>query len=275
MARHKRNSTVEEVNADVAASIDFDNISDVEPINDDGIITNIQPEEEKQEELVKEKEPKINDPDWTSWVLGQFEQNELDEGLPKVNGLRRMARKLIGPIIKSKSDTKQCPTIENEQRATVEYTIVILNKYLLEDDEEPHIIEFTDVADAYKGNIKGLEYARFPTANASTRAEVRVLRKLLNLSVVASEEISDQPLEEAGFSNRITESQITKIDIKCHQLNIDVMKFINMGKTKYNKIEDIPQITAVKMFGLINEYQQEVKPIPESIKGYSPSWRGE
>lgn len=257
-------SKKKEIVEEAVLSIDLDNPENVEILDDETDIN---------QDLTLD--PKMDDPAWTTWVLGQFESSELEDGLPKVDGLRRLVRKLVGPIIKGKAKTRQAPTIENEQRATVEYTVRVLNKYQLYDYEEPYIVEFTDVADAYRGNIKGLEYARFPTAMAATRAEARALRKVLNLGIVASDEISDQPLEEAGFTGKISESQITKIDIKCQQLDIDVIKFINMGKVKYNSVENVSNNTAIKMFGLINEYQQEVKPIPESIIGYKPNWRGE
>lgn len=269
MAR-KRNELVQEANADIAASIDFNNEEDFTVLED-----KIDDENESEDGAETETRPKMDSPEWTNWVLSQFEQSELDEGRPKVDGLRRMVRKLIGPIIKGKAEVKQVPTVENEQRSTVEYTIVVLNRYSLEKFETEYELEYTDAADAYWRNINGLQFGRFPVAMASTRAEVRALRKALNFGIAGSEELSDQPLEEAGFSGKISESQITKIDIKCQQLNIDVIKFINMGKIKYSRIEDVTNHVAIKMFGLINEYQQTVKPIPDSIVGYKPNWRGE
>ncbi len=249
----------------IVTDIDFSNNADVSPIDSPIVLTVEAPE----------GPPVMYDPEWSDYVMGQFEPNELDEGLPKVNGLLRLTRKLLGPIVKITPDTKQVPTIENEQRATVQITVTILRKYNLEDDEEPYLMEFGDVADAYVHNIKGLEYAIFPTANASTRALVRALRRALNLDTVASEEISDQPIESAGLDGQISESQISKLDLKCHQLDINVMKFINIGKTKYNKIEDVKSSIFIKMFSRINEYQRKVLPIPDSILGYDPNWRGD
>jgi hypothetical protein len=150
--------------------------------------------------------------------------------------------------------------------------VVVKNVHQLNDHETPYEVRYTDAADAYKGNVKGLEYARFPVAMAASRAQGRALRMALSLGVVAAEEISDQPLEEAGFSGTITKSQIDKIDIKCQQLNIDVLKFMNMGKQKYFSIEEVANRTAISMFKLLNEYQQGVKEIPTNILGYQTDW---
>lgn len=279
----RKKSEVDEVNADVAASLDFEDPEQIQILDDDGLsgdlTDSVSGEIDKQQLTVV---PSMESISWTPWVMSQFEPSELDQGLPKVDGLRRLTRKLIGPILKGSATIKQWPTIENEHRATVEYTVIVLNKYNLEVNEEPYEVEFTDVADAYLGNIRGIAYAIYPSAMASTRAQVRALRMALNLAVVGVDEVSDQPLEESGLSGKITESQITKIDIKCQQLDIDVLKFINMGKQKYKDITSVTSNTAIKMFGLINKYQQydEAKsgmgePIPDTIRGYNSKWRGD
>lgn len=229
---------------------------------------------EKEENVVEATpRPPMDSPDWKDWVMSHFLPTELDNGLPKVDGLRRVTRKLIGPILEGHTKVVQYPTIENEQRATVEYTVVVQNRHQLGDHETPYEVRFTDAADAFKGNVKGLEYARFPVAMAASRAQGRALRMALNLGVVAAEEISDQPLEEAGFASSITKSQIDKIDIKCQQLNIDVLKFMNIGTQKYYNIEEVSNRTAIKMFKLLNEYQQGVKEIPTGILGYQTEWK--
>ena len=100
--KNSLNKDVEEVNADVAAAVDFDNADYIQPIEDgDGIAGAVLTESEAKKELVKfQIPPKMDDPKWTDWVLSQFEPSELEEGLPKVDGLRRLTRKLIGPILK-------------------------------------------------------------------------------------------------------------------------------------------------------------------------------
>jgi hypothetical protein len=216
--------------------------------------------------------PTMEDPEWEDYILKQFMPEELDRGLPKANGLRRLVRKNIGPIISGKVHVCQVPTIDNEHRSTVEYELQILNIYNLQDGESPYVVTYSEAADAYLANVKGQEFARFPVAMASTRAQTRALRFALNLSKVSSEECTDMPLEASGFSKKITINQIESIDVKCQQLDIDVLKFIAMGKKKYKKMEDVSHEDAVSMFKLINLYQQQKKDVPDDIIGYDPDW---
>jgi hypothetical protein len=230
---------VEENNANIAESFSFAN--DIHPIEDHT--------ENSESEIIEEpKVPKMYDPEWNDYVLRHFESNELDNGNPKVDGLRRVVRKLFGPILAGKAEVKDCPTLDNGQRATVEYTVKVLNQKILEDYEEPYILEFTDAADAWHGNIPNEKFAIYPVAMATTRAEGRALRKAINFTVVTAEEVSDQPVEESAFNAMITESQINKLDVKCSQLDI-------------------------KLFEELSNYQRQAKKPPSDIKGYEPTWR--
>lgn len=231
------------------------------------------------------KAPKIEDPDWLDYVMSLFEPDELDDGYPKANGLRRIVRKVFGPIIKAYPHTVQIPTPQNLMRATVEFTVVVLNKKQLDQDEVPYEMHFADVADAYIDNIKGDVFASFPPAIASTRAEVRALRKMLNIGIVAAEELPD-PNFSKSVAGEIPDSLVNKIDSKCGFLNINVMKFINMGRGKpgkpavFGSIKEVSWALGQKMFSALNVYQQDISKggtdvIPAKIVGYNPNWRTE
>jgi len=73
--------------------------------------------------------------------------------------------------------------------------------------------------------------------------------------------------------NNISAAQIRFLDTKCKQLNIDVVKFINMGSENYKSVEDIKKKTASKMLSMLNEYQTKNKETPKDIKGYDSNWR--
>lgn len=243
--------------------VDFKNNEDIVPVEENFVVESV------------ELPPSMSDTQWQNYVMSHFEADELEDGRPKVDGLRRVVRKLIGPIISGKASVKQVPTLENGQRSTVEYTVVVLNINNSEYGDAVSQLEFTDAADAWHANMppNGLEFARFPVAIASTRAEVRALRKVLNLKIAAAEEISNQPLAESGVDGQITEGQITKIDIKCQEHNINVMKFINMGKVQYKEIKDVSYDKAIKMFQLLTDYQRKIRDIPPTIQGYIADWR--
>lgn len=220
--------------------------------------------------------PLMSDPEWQDYVLSQLEPYEKDNGLPKARGLVRLVKKLLGPIIDQSPNTIQCPTEENDYRCVVEYRLVINRKRSLEPDEEPYVQTCTDVADAYPDNIYGEAFKVFQVPIASTRALARACRNALSIFVVSAEEvvstdsISQQP---------ISENQINKIDSKCATLNIDVMKYINLGRGRpgkpqaFGRIEEVSYDLAVEMYKGLNKYQQGEINIPEKVVGYKSDWR--
>jgi hypothetical protein len=251
--------------------IDFE--KDIEPI-EESVFLHVNPEE-----LVAKLPMTMTHPDWEDHVMSQFASKELFDGRPKVSGLRRVVRLLLGRIVESYPEVLQVPTFENGQRSTCKYTVKIYQTKSLDDGDEPDYITYSDVADAWRENIEHAMFAKFPPAMAATRAEGRALRKLLNLSIAAAEEIDGREPEENVLEGYASESQITRLDIKCEQLDIDVMKFINQfkknEKDKYKNIKDVQYRNAAKMFPMLNEYEREIKEVPDSIKGYLNNWRND
>lgn len=222
-------------------------------------------------------EPDMTDPEWSSYVIRQLDDDEKDvDGNPYVHGLRRIVSKLLGPILKGKAHVIQAPRFIADlglamQPATVEYTLEILMGKTL-DGIDPYVVELTDVADVYAGNTDP-EYARHPSAMAATRAEGRCLRKALQLKrVVAAEEMTLVPIEASGANGCITPTQINFIDKLCKQLKVDVMKYVNMGERKFDTIDDVPHKTALKMTEHLTVWTNNPSKVPESIKGYKIDW---
>ena len=93
------------------------------------------------------------------------------------------------------------------------------------------------------------------------------------VSIVRQAVSADQGLDgEWKETDTISEPQINFIDAKCKQLNIDLMKFINVGSEHYGTITEVSKKTASKMLATLNEYQTKKKPTPEKILGYE-NWR--
>lgn len=246
------------------------------PENDEDLINKfeiIPPTQEDEDEIpidpkVKdepvEETPTMGHPKWSAYVLSKFEEDETIEGNPTVDGLRRVATVVLGPIIVSKSAVIGIPTPDNAGHATVEHTIAIMF-------DDGDIRTFTECADVNMSNTDS-EYARYPSATASTRAEGRALRKALQLKrVVSAEEVDSIPLEQAG---KITTGQIQFIENMCHRNDINVLKVINLNSNKqYKKIEEVPQATAVLINKFLSECQSGKRQIPEKILGYDSNWR--
>jgi hypothetical protein len=209
-------------------------------------------------------EPRMDSPDWSPWVMRHFAEDEVDrDGNPMVHGLRRVTRLLLGPILYSGADPVQAPSFAPGfeklgilQPAVVAYTVKVLMCRPDVPQMPAYEVTFKDVADVYHGNTDP-DFARHATATAATRAEARCLRKLLQLKSVASEEKTLVPTFEAAQDGMITPTQVNFLNILCHRNDINVMKFVNMGKTKYDRVEDVPYGTAALMVEHLSGFQND------------------
>lgn len=221
---------------------------------------------ENDEPITNEVIPSYNSPEWETYVLSQFKESELDGKHPKVNGLRRVAELLLGPIVFS-GPSVVFPATDQQYsgRASCVFQLTF-SPWLNGLDNTAR--QFSAAADSYAGNTDD-KYSIFPLAIAETRAEARALRRALKLNVVASDELTDkvaqQPQAEVSKeidwqpSEPVGSSQITILNTLCDRLNIDLDKFINSGEKKYNNIKEITKETALKMIQRLNEYQSAEK----------------
>ena len=81
------------------------------------------------------------------------------------------------------------------------------------------------------------------------------------------------PLGDAGTNGLITSQQINFIDILCKRIKVDVMKYINLGNTKYTQIEEVPYDTATKMTEHLSGWQNDPSQVPDKVKPYKIDWR--
>lgn len=216
----------------------------------------------KDQLVPKEVRPDMSEDIWFDYVMKQFTEDELEQGYPKVDGLRRVVRKLLGPIVESSAHCVQAPNEENGFTATVEHKIVI--HWLHNEDYLPaHERTFTEISDVSMLNTSP-EFYIHASATASSKAEGRALRKALMLKIIAAEEISQQVTANTG--DKINDNQKNFITLFCKRLKIDLFAFINNGKLKYEKIEDVGHGTAALMIQQIGYYQRNKNKIPDSIK---------
>jgi hypothetical protein len=223
--------------------------------------------------------PRYGSVDWHDYVMTQFQEDELHDGRPNAMGLRRLVENLLGPIVDSGPTNISSSLDPNSNgRAYCQYQVVIapwrLTSNDLYDGSAGQRV-FRGAADAFDGNVSGQAFARFPVAMAETRAEVRALKRALQLKVVAAEEMADVSIVESmddgaewDGNNKISEVQIKFIITKCKQMNIDLMKFINSGqKQDHATIEEVDRHTAVQMIARINQYQNNSDiNVPKELK---------
>lgn len=224
--------------------------------------------------VVMEDAPSITSPEWNDYVMSQFEENELIEGMPLAAGLRRVAELLCGRIVFSGPTQVFPPQNENSHgRATVVWKVEFDNGMC-----------FCDVADCWEGNTDDT-FCAFAVATAATRAEARALRKALRIRSVSAEEVTKKNTAaivrnavketsegEYDDSSRMTDPQSNFISVKCKQLNINPVSFFkeifNLSTTR-----KITKRSASDAIDKLNEFQRNSDEIPESIKGYVEDWR--
>ncbi|MHA2401436.1 MAG: hypothetical protein ACXADH_00475 [Candidatus Kariarchaeaceae archaeon] len=237
--------------------------------------------EDIEAEANEDKMPTYGSEKWHDYVMSKFHKSELFDGNPVCAGLRRVAEELLGTIVVSRP-TQVFPATDGDGpgRATVVFEVVI------DWMDSGQLRTYSDVADVWHGNTDDL-FCAHPVATASTRAEGRALRKALKVKCLAAEELAKKDVAsivrqtvqanqstdgEWKEDDSISTPQINFIDAKCKQLDVNVMKFINMGESTYETIEKVSKKTASKMLGVLNEYQTDVKSIPDEVSGYE-SWR--
>lgn len=220
--------------------------------------------------------PAFGTKQWPEYVMRQFHEDELIGGNPTCDGCRRVVEHLIGPIISSNVHDYVAPNKDNHGTAVVVF-MVMVHVTLETHPAYQNNITYSDIADVNKYNTDE-PYNKYSTATASTRAEGRVLRKILKLKNVATaEEISERAENNEDIiwetDEDITQNQISVIDMLCRRHDIDVMGLINSGRNNYPAINAVPKKVAQTMIQFLGDVQRGVKKRPQNIGAYKENWR--
>lgn len=254
---HKETTILDEVNLDE----DFEEVENIVS-------------QEEYDVVMDSEAPPYNSLEWSDYVMTKFDKSELIDGNPICAGLRRVSEMMLGTVVESGPEQVFPSTDSNKPgRATVVYKVVFdwMNTGFFK--------TFREVADVWHGNTDDL-FCAHPVATASTRAEGRALRKALKIRALAAEELAKKDIvsivqattADWNPEDTISNQQVTFVNNKCKQLDVDVRKFVNMGSKKYESVSDVTKSTAQKMLRQLNDYQQNGN-IPEQIQGYESDWR--
>lgn len=215
---------------------------------------------EKPEDIIPERDSK----EWNNYIFSLFANDELFNGNPTVDGLRRVVR-TIGRIKASAPTQLWEPCSNNGYRAIV--------MWQLELDIDGNSEIWGSTADAFVGNVD-VNFVGYLTAVAETRAEARTYRKALGIKCVAHEEIVNTNSEDGDEPQYIQPFQINTMNTMCSRYNIDVMKLINKSKNgPFKKIELVPYNVAQNIIAALMQYQRDNSKIPQDVKGYQADWR--
>jgi len=236
--------------------------------------------EEQAEEVeaipVPEVVPDMNSEEWHDYVMRQFHERELEKnGNPTCVGCRRVVQKLIGPILKACPIDFIPPTKENEGTGTVLFEVTIR----VEKEDHPLFeeeITLGDIADVNRFNTDP-PFHKHATATAATRAEARIYRKLLGITKITAEELSEAANNDEDFieDEMIEDGQIEVINMMCgpQRCDINVLDFINCGQNKYSTIHAVSKGTAIRMIQKLNAIQQGIDKRPANVGRYVADWR--
>lgn len=219
----------------------------------------------------QEKKISMLDPEWQDHIMGQFTQDELQDGYPTVYGLRRVVQDTFGQIVSSIPVKLESLLSESTPgRAYCVYEVKVMTK--------SGFMVSGAAAGAFAENTDDV-YAVFPEAIAEVRAEARALRKMLNLKCVSADELTKKDTRKATATlkakaeeakaekktdgiwvapavlDTLSPIQTAFIQKMCKRLQIDVNKFINSESWKYNDLQDVTAQHAQDMIDKLNQYQ--------------------
>jgi len=242
-------------------------LKDVIEIIDEKAIQNSEKEQTEETEI---NVPVLGSKEWNDYVLSQLAGDEKQDDAPTVDGLRRVAQQLLGPIISSVTTN----LLMNERATAVAYEVEFLWQY--EDARQGQNVSFGGVADVTDENSTH-PYSQYRAALAETRAEGRALKKALGLKKIMTAEETNPELT-INTKDLISGVQLATINNLCKKQDINVKNFVeyfclNNGVDVPPVIDALTKGTGMTMIALLNDYRADsdspnYKDIPDAIKGF-------
>jgi hypothetical protein len=247
-----------------------------EPLFAEEVPVNIQ-EQDSAVKTDNKVTPLFGSDKWQEYVYSLLRSDELVNEKPNCSGLRRVVERLIGPIV-SQQIVKYTPPTTYNGIATVVVGIKIhvinpshpILQGSLDENYVDSFLYMEEIADVHEANTKH-PYSLHPSATAATRAESRILRKMLRLNTITIEETEDFSstlLPQSKTGDLISDSQMNVINLLCQRCNVNELEFINSGSKKYTNINEINRETAIKMIENLNEIQKGKAKKPDNVGVY-------
>jgi hypothetical protein len=248
----KKSSRLEEVNEELTVGV----LDQIEVVTD--------PTLEGRSQL-----PAVGTEEWSVFVLSQFKDDEVFNGCPNVEGLRRVCEAHYGDVVESVSQVVQSPNSANMNHSCVIHHLTI-------QCHDGITRRFSGTADVFEGNSDNPMFSwQYSSATCETRAESRAYRRALRLRhVVAQEELSSVPIQESGANGFISNAQKNFLSVNGRRLNINVMKYVSSGRNIYKYANDIPYDVAVKALAHIQQYIRDPSKIKPEWRGFEENWAG-
>lgn len=212
--------------------------------------------------------PEMGSKEWSDYVISLLYEEEIQDGAPKVDGLRRVAQVLLGPICDSVTRTVKAPNpANNDWCSTVEHNVTFL--WMRRDVLYGREVRFSGVADCNQKNTPA-KFLAHSSSTAESKAESKALRKALRLkNIISAEEKMEGEVETPS---KINATQLKAMEVVSEKANIDVGKLIST-LFKGRKVDDLVSEEATQVMKQLSEYNQNRDGIPEEFRGYSKNWR--
>jgi len=223
--------------------------------------------------------PDMLSPEWTPYVLSLLSEGELFNGMPKVEGLKRVLQKEVGPIVDMQPILGQCYALLDQKGKPFAYHATIGVRVSVKFGEGD-VRTFCGVADKNPNN-QNPGFNIYAAACAETAALGRAYKQALNLvGVLTAEEVmgADKGLSIQVPDEVVTDVQLAAINTIAKKLKLNVRKVIAehqraMG-VKVVSISSMPREFAAQIVRQLNGYQQKMDTIPDDLKQdkYDSSW---
>jgi hypothetical protein len=223
--------------------------------------------------------PDMLSPEWTPYVLSLLSEGEMFNGMPKVEGLKRILQKEVGPIVDMQPILGQCYALLDQKGKPFGYHATVGVRVSVKFGEGD-IRTFCGVADKNPNN-QNQSFNIHASACAETAALGRAYKQALNLvGVLTAEEIqgADKGLSIQVPDEVVTDAQLAAINTIAKKLKLNVCKIIaehqKASGVKIISISSMPREFAAQIVQQLNGYQRKMDTIPAHLKQekYDASW---
>jgi len=209
---------------------------------------------------------KYGSPEWHEYVISQFTPDELVDGCPKCNGMRRVAGQVLGDITNSGATSYQVVNGDGGRCVVVNYSVTIDWKL----DVPVGYTSFGSIGGGGFRTFGGLAdctedntiFGKHPAATAESKAEARALRKALCINVVTAEEKLTGACEEMPKGNhdagKITKPLEEIIKAKAKALGFDLTVVLKEKYPNAGSVSELKMAEGRSLFDhIVEKYQKK------------------
>ena len=218
---------------------------------------------EKEEQLEVDPTPRDRDLGWTQYVLDQLSLEELYNGFPTVDGLRRVTEEIFGNVTSSLTTLLEVPD-KDCTKCTASHKLVV-QKY------NGHEIIVNAVVDVIKSNTPK-PFDKFIVATADSRAEGKAYRRLLKLKILSAEEMNN--VIEEDTHTLVDPQVITAMANLCKKQDLNLLQIVKQFGGEYKSIDQMPKQVAMKICKIISNNQNDKKELSaKKFHGFDSNWK--